>query len=404
MHNMAQVDLDSVTKVFDDSSGTIVAVEELDININNGEFLALVGPSGCGKSTTLRMVAGLETITDGEIKIGDTVVNDMQPKDRDIAMVFQNYALYPHKTVRGNMSYGLHLTTDLTDEEIDKRTEEAAEMMGIRDLLDKQPGSLSGGQQQRVATGRAIVREPEVFLFDEPLSNLDAKLRTHMRTELTRLHTDLGITTIYVTHDQEEAMTMSDRIAVLNNGRIQQLGKPKEVYYEPTNLFVADFIGSPSMNFFDVTFAQNDDGTGQLIHDAFSYNITNSIVDNINQKDGENNFVLGIRPESVQVSGDISEEKSITATVEVVEVVGSDNYLYLDIGGTECRARTPPEIEPEQGSTIQITFDETQIHLFDQKSENAILHGYKKDNVESSSNLQIHSESKAERHLKGDAG
>ncbi|ESS04373.1 MAG: carbohydrate ABC transporter ATP-binding protein, CUT1 family, partial [uncultured archaeon A07HR67] len=362
-------------KVFESSGGPLVAVEELDLEIPDGEFVVVVGPSGCGKSTTLRMLAGLETVTDGEIRVGDEVINEKAPKNRDIAMVFQDYALYPHKTVEQNIAYGLRLSTDLSDEEIQKRVEEATDMMGISDLLDKKPGALSGGQQQRVATGRAIVREPEVFLFDEPLSNLDAKLRKHMRTELARIHSELGITTIYVTHDQEEAMTLSDRIVVLNNGKLQQVGTPKDVYYRPANLFVADFIGSPSMNFFDVSL-RTDREAGRLVHNGFSYETSQGFVDALTQRTNATDFVLGIRPESARFGSPADEGKTVTGTVEVVEVVGSDNFIYVDIDGDEFRLRTTSRREPEIGSTVELTFDESDINLFNAASEEAVLHGY----------------------------
>ena len=370
---MAHVKFDNVTKVFEDSSGPIVAVEELDLDIPDGEFVVFVGPSGCGKSTTLRMLAGLETITDGEILLDGQRINQMPPKDRDIAMVFQSYALYPHKTVRGNMGYGLQLSSDLSPEEIDRRVEEAASMMGIEDLLDKKPGSLSGGQRQRVATGRAIVREPSVFLFDEPLSNLDAKLRKHMRTELSRIHSELGITTIYVTHDQEEAMTMADRIVILKNGRLQQVGTPKDVYYQPTNVFVADFIGSPSMNFFDVALERDGDGA-RLVNDAFTYDVSKEILEHVEGSGDE--FVLGIRPEDIHVDPSVPPGKSIEAPVDVVEIIGSDNFIYLDMGGNECRVRTPSHVEPDEDEVVTLTFDEGNLHLFDAATEEAICHGY----------------------------
>jgi multiple sugar transport system ATP-binding protein len=370
---MGQLELDNVTKVFDDSSGTIVAVEELDLDIRDGEFVVFVGPSGCGKSTTLRMIAGLETVTDGEIRLDGERINEKAPKDRDIAMVFQSYALYPHKTVRGNMAYGLELSTDLDDEAINRRVEEAAEMMGIEDLLDKKPSSLSGGQQQRVATGRAIVREPAVFLFDEPLSNLDAKLRKHMRTELARIHSEVGITTIYVTHDQEEAMTMADRIVILNNGTLQQVGEPKEVYYEPKNLFVADFIGSPSMNTFPVELQTRADGSGLLVGESFTYAVSEAVVGSLDESRPD--LVLGVRPENVRISDDPGPDKSIEATVDVVEVIGSDNFIYLDLGGSEFRMRAPPDVEPEEGETVHVTFDEEDVHLFDRHTEEALVHG-----------------------------
>ena len=373
---MARVELDKLTKVFEASGGPLVAVEELDLEIEDGEFVVVVGPSGCGKSTTLRMLAGLETVTDGEIRLGDEVINRKAPKNRDIAMVFQDYALYPHKTAKENIAYGLRLSTDLSDEEIDRRVQEATDMMGISDLLDKKPGALSGGQQQRVATGRAIVREPELFLFDEPLSNLDAKLRKHMRTELARLHSELGITTIYVTHDQEEAMTLADRIVILNDGKLQQVGSPKEVYYRPTNLFVADFIGSPSMNFFDVTLEAEGE-SGRLVHEkgGFTYELSPRFMEELRAESDATEFVFGIRPEDLRFAGGAEEGKTISGTVEVVEVVGSDNFIYLDVGDEELRLRTTSEREPEIGSTVDVTFDETGIHLFDRRTEEAVIHG-----------------------------
>ncbi|GAB3319870.1 sn-glycerol-3-phosphate ABC transporter ATP-binding protein UgpC [Haloplanus rallus] len=371
---MARLELDDVTKVFDTSAETIVAVEELNLDIKDGEFIVVVGPSGCGKSTTLRMIAGLETVTDGEIRLANERINEKSPKDRDIAMVFQSYALYPHKTVRQNMAYGLHLSTDLDDEEIDRRVQEAAEMMGIEDLLDKKPSSLSGGQQQRVATGRAIVREPSVFLFDEPLSNLDAKLRKHMRTELSRIHSEVGITTVYVTHDQEEAMTMADRIVILDQGTLQQVGAPKEVYHEPVNRFVANFIGSPSMNFVDVDLELESDGSGRLVGDDFDYEVSSRLLQPLDSSTTEVEF--GIRPENVRIDPDAPTAKSIETTVDVVEVVGSDNFIYLDLAGEEFRVRTPSEVEPTEGETVRLTFDEDDIHLFDSASGEALVHGF----------------------------
>jgi multiple sugar transport system ATP-binding protein len=370
---MSELELDSITKVYDDSSGTIVAVEELDLDIDDGELIVFVGPSGCGKSTTLRMIAGLENVTDGEIKLDGEVINNKAPKDRDIAMVFQSYALYPHKTVRQNMAYGLKLGTDLTDAEIDKRVTDATEMMGINDLLDKKPGSLSGGQRQRVATGRAIVREPAVFLFDEPLSNLDAKLRKHMRTEISRIQEQLGVTSIYVTHDQEEAMTLADRIAILDEGKLQQIGRPKQVYSEPANLFVADFIGSPSMNFFDIEVS---DGALELVNgdDRPTYGISNELLDIIEDADTDE-YVLGFRPEDVRLADDVSDAKTVDGTVKVVEVVGSDNFIYLDTGGEEFRFRADSDIEPDIDETLAVTFDETDLHIFNRETGNAIAHG-----------------------------
>jgi multiple sugar transport system ATP-binding protein len=389
---MSDIKIDSVNKVYDDAAGFEVAVEEMNLDIHDGEFVVFVGPSGCGKSTTLRMLAGLEDITQGEIKIGDEIVNNLPPKDRDIAMVFQDYALYPHKTVRGNIAYGLQLSTNLLDEDINRRVEETATMMGIEDLLDKKPTALSGGQQQRVATGRAIVREPAVFLFDEPLSNLDAKLRTHMRTELSRLHSELGITSVYVTHDQEEAMTMADRIVVMNNGEIQQVGRPREIYYHPTNLFVSDFIGSPSINLLDVKL-EDRDGQLTLVHDGFEYSVSKQVADRI-EETGIERLTLGIRPENIRVvdPGEQSDPM-IEARTDVVETVGSDNYLYIDIAGTECRARVSSRVNPTADSTVYVTFDESNIHLFDSTTEESIYHG--SDQVATAYSVEPPSETQA---------
>jgi multiple sugar transport system ATP-binding protein len=342
---MTRVTLDSLTKHFDDGGNTVVAVDDVSIDIADGEFIVLVGPSGCGKSTTLRMVAGLETITGGEIRLDDTVVNNRQAKDRDIAMVFQSYALYPHMSVRGNMSFGLEESTDLDDGEIGERVENTATMMGIAELLDRKPGELSGGQQQRVALGRAIVRDPAVFLMDEPLSNLDAKLRAQMRTELQRLQDDLGVTTVYVTHDQTEAMTMGDRIAVLNDGRLQQVGTPLECYHEPANLFVAGFIGEPSMNVFEMTVEN-----GKLVSEEFTYPLSSDTRETLGDA---REVTLGIRPEDVEVltgtengrrDSDRSDDQDrnrdgrhdFRTIVDVVEPVGDGNNVYLAFDEAEA--------------------------------------------------------------------
>ena len=369
---MAGIQFNKVTKVFDSGSNAIMAVDELDIGVPDGEFLVMVGPSGSGKSTSLRMLAGLESITDGEIKIGDDVVNDMAPRERDLAMVFQDNALYPHKTVRDNMGYGLKLRTSLSKEEINSRVEEAAEMMGIADLLDKKPGALSGGQQQRVATGRAIVREPSVFLFDEPLSDLDANLRKHMRTELARIHTELGITSIYVTHDQEEAMTLADRIAILNEGELQQIGRPTHVYSNPKNMFVADFIGSPNINFFEVDLDTSGDEP-VLVHETFEYRISDSMVTRIRESTDASELVLGVRPETVRIADGPEPGRTVPGTVLVVETVGSDNFIYLDVAGGETRVRAPSNILPEVDDELHLTFDEEDIYLFDRHTEESVL-------------------------------
>ncbi|UPM45040.1 ABC transporter ATP-binding protein [Halocatena salina] len=358
----ASVTFENVRKVYSDD---FVAIDGFDATIEDGEFITVVGPSGSGKSTLLRMVAGLEEITGGDVRIGSESIKGVEPQDRGIAMVFQNYALYPHMTVRKNMSYGLRLTTALSEEEIDQRVRETAEMMGIEDQLDDKPANLSGGQQQRVATGRAIVRDPKIFLMDEPLSNLDAKLKVHMRTELQRLQEDLGTTTIYVTHDQHEALTMSDRIIVLNEGELQQFAPPEEVYNTPANRFVADFIGSPAMNFFDVELH----GT-TLVSDGFEYEIPSSIVDTITTVDTTSDLELGIRPEDITY--DASGDNTITAVVEVVEVAGSDNFIHLDIEGSECRVRVSGGLKPTVGEEVQIAFDPADIHLFNAAGENLL--------------------------------
>ncbi|MFK5604983.1 sugar ABC transporter ATP-binding protein [Haloferax sp. Atlit-47N] len=364
---MSTVSIENVRKVYGGDSD-IVAVDDISFEIADGEFLTIVGPSGSGKSTLLRMIAGLEDITEGTIRIGDRVVNGVQPQDRDVAMVFQNYALYPHMTARKNMSYGLQLTTDLPEDEINQRVMDAAEMMGVTDQLDKHPGNLSGGQQQRIATGRAIVREPSVFLFDEPLSNLDAKLRLHMRTELQQLQDTLGTTTVYVTHDQEEAMTMSDRIAVVDGGELQQIGTPEEIYNEPRNLFVGDFVGNPPMNQFEVRLS----GTS-LVADGFSYDLSERVLEHIKQyADGVDEFVLGIRPENITLT-DSDEPNAVRAFLDVREPVGSDNYLHFDIEGEECWVRVPGDVKPDTNQELSLAFDEERLHLFRQSDGINIL-------------------------------
>ena len=367
---MGSVTLDGVGKVYDSAEEQVVAVSDLDLDIEDGEFLVLVGPSGCGKSTTLRMIAGLETITEGTITIGNEVVNEKEPKDRDIAMVFQNYALYPHKTVRQNMSFGLKYSSDLSKAEMRDRVEETAEMMGIEELLDDKPSQLSGGQRQRVALGRAIVRDPAAFLFDEPLSNLDAKLRTHMRTEITKLQSDLDVTTVYVTHDQAEAMTMGDRIAVLDGGELQQVGAPNEVYNHPANEFVAGFIGSPSMNFMSMSVARRG-GTTALVadhDDSLTYRLDDA-ASSLPIEPGDS-VTLGVRPEDLRIADGAEssgEGRRIDAAVQVVEPMGSDNFLSLDVGiGEEWIARVDPSYAPEERTSIQMAFDYDALNLFDE--------------------------------------
>ncbi|WP_231187382.1 sn-glycerol-3-phosphate ABC transporter ATP-binding protein UgpC [Haladaptatus sp. DYF46] len=363
---MSGIRLDGVKKQYD---GGIVAVDGFDLDIQDGEFITIVGPSGSGKSTVLRMIAGLESITDGSISIGGQQINDVKPQDRDIAMVFQNYALYPHMSVEKNMSYGLKLNSDKADEAIENRVREAAEMMGIEDQLDKKPSELSGGQQQRVATGRAIVRDPAAFLMDEPLSNLDAKLRSHMRTELQRIQEELETTTVYVTHDQEEAMTMSDRVVILNHGEVQQVGTPREVFTEPKNTFVAEFIGSPSMNFFDVRL---EDST--LVGRDVTYSVSRPLAERILERSTSDDLILGIRPEHMTFA-ETTHDNGIDAVLEVREPVGDDNYLYLRSGDTEFTMRVLGQVEYEEGDTLQVSFDESDIHVFDRATgENVFVY------------------------------
>jgi multiple sugar transport system ATP-binding protein len=353
---MADLELRNFTKVYQSGSADpIIGVDDLSITLEEGNFLVLVGPSGCGKSTTLRSIAGLESVSEGEIRIDGTVVNDEKPKNRDIAMVFQNYALYPHMSARENMSFGLKMTTDLSDEEISDRVERVAEMMGIGDLLGDKPKELSGGQQQRVALGRAIVREPHVFLLDEPLSNLDAKLRAHMRTEIQELQENLNITTVYVTHDQTEAMTMGDKIAILDGGQLQQVGTPLECYYTPQNQFVAGFIGEPSMNFFEM---EVDDG--HLLSDGINYPLSGSRLDAVR---GESHVTLGIRPEDIELA-DGSDDHTIRANVNVVEPLGDINYMHAEVKGIELTVKIPGERYVEQNTDVTLALPEEKIHLF----------------------------------------
>jgi multiple sugar transport system ATP-binding protein len=369
---MADVQLNDVSKIFDGGDASTVAVRELNLTVRDGEFLVLVGPSGCGKSTTLRSIAGLETVTEGSVILGDEEITNKKPKNRDIAMVFQNYALYPQRTARGNMSFGLEMTTDLTEEEIDGRVEEAAGMMGIEDLLHQKPAELSGGQQQRVALGRAIVRDPEVFLMDEPLSNLDAKLRTEMRTELQNLQQELGVTTVYVTHDQVEAMTMGDRIAVLNDGELQQIGTPIECYDTPANQFVAEFIGSPSMNIFDVEW----DGDRQLVGDGFTYEISADTAGLLSE--ATRKLTLGIRPEDVEFPAEDAAD-TLSAPVEVVEQLGDETHTYVEIGGETRTVVMARNREITVGDRLQLRFPERFVHLFNRETGAAIKNATAED-------------------------
>ncbi|HEX2860261.1 MAG TPA: ABC transporter ATP-binding protein [Lacunisphaera sp.] len=367
---MAHVTLSHLTKKFADRSGTeIVAVRDVDLEIRDREFMVLVGPSGCGKSTTLRMVAGLEEISSGTVAIDGRVVNDVPPKDRDIAMVFQNYALYPHMSVYENMAFGLKLR-GLPKREIDARVREAAGLLGLADLLDRKPKALSGGQRQRVAVGRAIVRKPKVFLFDEPLSNLDAKMRVSMRTELTKLHARLQATMIYVTHDQVEAMTMGDRICVMKDGVITQVAPPLELYRQPANLFVGGFIGSPPMNFFRGTLGAVGDGL------VFTENNPAKAL-RLTLPAGPGNafigrpVVLGLRPEALRLATNAEPDTAIVH-VELAEPMGAETYLHLNTGATLFIARVGSEHGFRTGANVRIGFDPAQARLFDAESEQAI--------------------------------
>ncbi len=364
---MASVTFDHVTKKF----GETTAVDDLNIQVDDREFLVLVGPSGCGKTTALRCLAGLEEVTNGHIMIGDRVVNDVAPKDRDIAMVFQSYALYPHLSVFDNMAFGLKLRK-VPKDQIKSRVEKAASTLGITDLLKRRPRQLSGGQRQRVAVGRAIVREPKVFLFDEPLSNLDAKLRVQMRAEISKIHHQLQTTFIYVTHDQMEAMTMATRIAVITKGRLQQLDTPQNLYNQPANLFVAGFIGSPAMNFFPATIRSS----GGLVADSGEFQIPipagrSKVLEAYAGKE----VVVGIRPEDIHdlqfVPPNISSAR-LTAQVDVTELMGNEILLYLVTGKNTFVARVDPRSQLRVGNRAEVALNMEKLHVFDAATEQAI--------------------------------
>jgi multiple sugar transport system ATP-binding protein len=361
---MAQVLMKDLNKKYDE----VHAVKDVNLHIRDKEFVVLVGPSGCGKSTTLRMVAGLEEITGGEIVIGDRVVNDLPPKDRDIAMVFQNYALYPHMTVYDNMAFGLKMRK-FPKAEIEQRVREAAEILSIQELLKRKPRQLSGGQRQRVAVGRAIVRHPQVFLFDEPLSNLDAKLRVQMRVELKRLHDRLETTAIYVTHDQVEAMTLGDRVVVMKDGWVQQVGEPLELYGQPANRFVAGFIGSPAMNFVDVTI---NDGNGALWAESagLRVRVPPARGDRLRPYKGQR-VTLGIRPEDLRPVA-ASDPDGFEAVVDVVEPLGSEILLDVKAGNSSLVARVEPTMRVKVHESIRLAMAPERIHFFDAKTEAAV--------------------------------
>ena len=366
---MASLNLKDIYKVY--PSG-VVAVTDFSLDIEDKEFIVFVGPSGCGKSTTLRMIAGLEEISDGELYIDGKLMNNVQPKDRDIAMVFQNYALYPHMTVYDNMAFGLKLRKK-PKAEIDEKVRGAARILGLESYLQRKPKALSGGQRQRVALGRAIVREPKVFLLDEPLSNLDAKLRAQMRTEITKIHHRLATTFIYVTHDQVEAMTMGTRIVVMKDGFIQQVDTPQHLYDMPCNMFVAGFIGSPQMNFINAVLSKNG---GKYTLDFDKYHVpvpeskVNADLDNYVGKE----VVLGIRPEHVHDEPEeiAKAECLLKANVDVTELMGAEIYLYVNINGTPITARVEPTSTAKPGDDIEIAFDLSKLHIFDKDTEKTI--------------------------------
>jgi multiple sugar transport system ATP-binding protein len=366
--------LEHMTKVFDDDGEDVVAVDDFDLEVYDGEFIVLVGPSGCGKTTTLRTVAGLEDPTEGRIVIGGEDVSGQDPRERDVAMVFQNYALYPHKTVRGNIGFPLEIRKYPSDE-VEKRVVETAEMLGIGDLLERHPSDLSGGQQQRVALGRAIIRDPELFLFDEPLSNLDAKLRIQMRTELNKLHDRVGKTSLYVTHDQAEAMTLSDRVVVMNDGKIQQVDSPEVVYEKPTNRFVAGFIGEPPMNFFAASADVGEDGV-RVTAEGFEITLPAEVGERLTEWGGDTSQLeLGIRPEAFEdaalLDGEPDPAETLEARVMVVEPMGPHKDLAVrplareDDEASEFTARVENETDAEVGDTIRLAVEVDEVHLFD---------------------------------------
>jgi multiple sugar transport system ATP-binding protein len=358
---MAEVALRHVVKRFDE----VEAVRSIDLDIPNNEFVVLVGPSGCGKSTTLRMIAGLEEVSAGEIFIGGELVNDLPPKDRDVAMVFQNYALYPHMTAFENMSFGLRLRK-FPRAEIRRRVEDAARILDITDLLDRRPKALSGGQRQRVAMGRAIVRNPKVFLFDEPLSNLDAKLRVQMRTEIKRVHQKVKTTTLYVTHDQVEAMTLADRVVVMHRGQIEQIGTPQELYHHPKTRFVAGFIGSPAMNFAPCRLEQNGAGLRINVADGIAFPLPEEHAGRYRPAIGKN-LILGLRPEHLTERRlhERGSRSEFTVALDVVEPMGMETLVYFRINGTEICGRVDPESARPPGAQMTLQANLDHLHLID---------------------------------------
>ena len=375
---MVELNLKNIYKKYPNSEH--YSVEDFNLEIQDKEFIVFVGPSGCGKSTTLRMIAGLEDITEGECSIDGRVVNDVAPKDRDIAMVFQNYALYPHMTVYDNMAFGLKLRKYSKDD-IDKRVQEAAEILGLKEFLDRKPADLSGGQRQRVAMGRAIVRDAKVFLMDEPLSNLDAKLRVSMRAEIAKIHRRIGATTIYVTHDQTEAMTLADRIVIMSAtknpsgtgtiGRVEQVGTPQELYKHPVNKFVAGFIGSPAMNFINVTL-QGD----EIVTDGVKLKVPEGILKVLKEKGYEGKeLIFGIRPEDINTEHAFLEtfpDSVVHATISVSELLGSESHLYCQVGKNEFIAKVDARDYLQTGEGIDLGFDLNKAHFFDKETEKTV--------------------------------
>lgn len=369
---MSNLSLRHVYKIY---TGDVTAVKDFNLEIEDKEFIVFVGPSGCGKSTTLRMIAGLEEISKGEIYIGDTLVNDVAPKDRDIAMVFQNYALYPHMSVYDNMAFGLKLRK-MPKDEIKQKVTDVAKTLDIEHLLDRKPKALSGGQRQRVALGRAIVRNPKVFLMDEPLSNLDAKLRVQMRTEIAKLHHKLQTTFIYVTHDQTEAMTMGTRIVVMKDGLVQQVDTPNNIYEHPVNMFVAGFIGSPQMNFIEAKVSEQN-GEVVLSFDNETIILPKDRADIVKEKSyiGKT-VIMGIRPENIDDGVDFLEKHKnsvIEAQVEVTELMGAETYIYMSKGNTNIVARVNGSSTAKAGDKIKIALNTNKIHIFDKETENTIV-------------------------------
>ncbi|XJS10657.1 ABC transporter ATP-binding protein [Aerococcaceae bacterium WGS1372] len=367
---MAKLQLKKVAKVYEDG---YKAVKNIDLDIEDKEFIVLVGPSGCGKSTTLRMIAGLEGISEGEMYIGDTLVNNIPPKERDIAMVFQSYALYPHMTARDNIAFAMRMA-GINKQERYKRVDEVAAILQLSDLLDKKPGALSGGQRQRVALGRAMVRNPKVFLLDEPLSNLDAKLRVTMRSEIVSLHRKLQTTFVYVTHDQTEAMTMGTRIAVMSVGNVEQFDTPANLYYNPANVFVAEFIGSPQMNMLEGKLVE-ENGEVYFVSADKNIHLPQELVNRIKINVAGQEVLLGIRPENVHYQKDTMNENVVTVTAKNVEQIGSDTFVYFDLDTSkrECAARFNPPRMVALESEVHISMDLTKALLFDKASQQTIL-------------------------------